>query len=82
MGKAGYFVNGFAVLMIVVFNTFFCFPYGLPTSVATMNYNCVILVGVVALASFWWLAVAMRRYEGPKITLEGMGTMRRTMSKV
>ena len=34
-----------------------------------MNYNSVILVGVVALTGIWWVAHGMRNYAGPKITL-------------
>lgn len=32
-----------------------------------MNYNSVILVGVVALTGFWWLVHATRHYPGPKV---------------
>jgi len=31
-----------------------------------MNYNSVILVGVVALTSFWWFVHAMKNYKGPE----------------
>ena len=32
-----------------------------------MNYNSVILVGVVALTAAWWLIHAVRHYPGPKV---------------
>jgi choline transport protein len=32
-----------------------------------MNYNSVILVGVVALTTAWWLLHATRHYPGPKV---------------
>lgn len=32
-----------------------------------MNYNSVILVGVVALTTFWWFVHATRKYQGPKL---------------
>lgn len=32
-----------------------------------MNYNSVILVGVVALTAAWWLIHARRNYPGPKV---------------
>lgn len=41
--------------------------YALPVSVPSMNYNSVILGGCFAIALFWWLAVAMRKYPGPKL---------------
>lgn len=32
-----------------------------------MNYNSVILVGVVALSFIWWVLHASRHYPGPKV---------------
>ena len=32
-----------------------------------MNYNSVILVGVVAVTTVWWFVHGVRRYPGPKI---------------
>lgn len=34
-----------------------------------MNYNSVILVGVVFLTTVWWLVHGVRYYKGPKLTL-------------
>ncbi|KAH8682461.1 putative choline transport protein [Xylariales sp. PMI_506] len=67
LGKFGYLVNGLAVLFIVVFNIFYCFPYGIPTTATAMNYNSVIIVGVFALSAVWWLLHAIRNYPGPKV---------------
>lgn len=67
MGKLGFAVNAIAVILILFFNIMYCFPYALPTTVATMNYNSVILVGVVALTTFWWFVYGNRKYEGPKL---------------
>ena len=67
MGKAGFVVNGLAVVFIIFFNILYCFPYALPTTVASMNYNSVILMGVVGLATIWWFGHATRNYSGPKI---------------
>lgn len=69
MGKAGMVVNILAVLFIILFNIMYCFPYALPTTVATMNYNSVILVGVVVIAAIWWFAYAARHYEQPKVAI-------------
>ena len=82
MGKAGYVINGLATLFIILFNIMFCFPYALPTTVASMNYNSVILVGVVSLISFWWLVHGLRKYPGPKLgSMYGIGDERR-LSKI
>jgi choline transport protein len=67
MGKAGFAINGIASLFIILFNIMFCFPYALPTTVASMNYNSVILVGVFAIIGFWWLVHGLRKYPGPKL---------------
>lgn len=67
MGSAGFLVNGLAVGFITLFNIMYCFPYALPTTVATMNYNSVILVGVIVIAAIWWFAYAQRHYEQPKV---------------
>jgi nitrogen fixation-related uncharacterized protein len=32
-----------------------------------MNYNSVILVGVVALTALWWAVHANKNYPGPKV---------------
>ena len=68
MGKAGFIVNGIACTLIVFFNIFFCFPYAYPVNpISLMNWNSVILVGVIVLTSFWWLVHGYRRYPGPKL---------------
>ena len=33
-----------------------------------MNYNSVILVGVVTLTSIWWMVHGIRNYPGPRLT--------------
>ncbi|KAF6220398.1 hypothetical protein HO133_002830 [Letharia lupina] len=67
MGSAGYAVNAIAVLLIVFFNIMFCFPYVYPTTESTMNYNSVILVGVLILTIAWWFIHARTKYPGPKL---------------
>ncbi|KAK3341355.1 amino acid permease-domain-containing protein [Lasiosphaeria hispida] len=67
LGKFGMPVNILAVLFITLFNIFYCFPYALPTTEETMNYNAVILAGVVALTGIWWVTHAVRHYPGPKV---------------
>lgn len=41
--------------------------FSIPTTVETMNYNSVILVGTVAITLIWWVAHATRHYPGPKV---------------
>ncbi|OHE91255.1 choline transporter [Colletotrichum orchidophilum] len=67
LGKAGYLINGLAVLFIVLFDILFCFPFVLPTTVATMNWSSVILVGTVAITGLWWAVHAVHHYPGPKV---------------
>lgn len=67
MGSAGYIVNALACVFVIFFNILFCFPYALPTTVASMNYNAVILAGVLFLTTLWWFVHATRKYEGPKL---------------
>ncbi|UQC88856.1 choline transporter [Colletotrichum lupini] len=59
LGKAGYIINGMAVLFIVLFDIMFCFP--------TMNWSAVILVGTVAITGLWWAVHAVHHYPGPKV---------------
>ncbi|KAI0126580.1 amino acid/polyamine transporter I [Xylariales sp. AK1849] len=67
LGKFGFVINGVAVLFITLFDILYCFPYVMPTDVDTMNYNSVIIVGVVALSAIWWFVHARRNYPGPKV---------------
>ncbi|KAJ9158538.1 Amino acid transporter [Coniochaeta hoffmannii] len=67
LGKYGYAINIIAVLFICLFNVLFCFPFSIPTTAEVMNYNSVILAGVVALTAFWWVVHANRNYPGPKV---------------
>jgi len=41
--------------------------YVVPTTAEIMNYNSVILVGIVALTGVWWLIHAREHYPGPKV---------------
>lgn len=67
MGKYGFVVNAVSCLLIVFFNIFFCFPYAYPVTIGLMNWNSVILVGVLVLTSFWWLVHGRQKYPGPKL---------------
>ncbi|KAF2400226.1 choline transport protein [Trichodelitschia bisporula] len=67
LGKWGFPIQAAAVLLIVFFNVMFCFPYAMPTSVSSMNYNSVILAGVLALTTVWWFIHGRTKYPGPKV---------------
>ncbi|KAJ6550172.1 choline transport protein [Mycena capillaripes] len=67
MGRAGFVVNTISVLLIVLTNVMFCFPYAMLVTVPTMNYNSVILVGCVALTAFWWVIHGRTQYPGPHL---------------
>ncbi|KAJ4393144.1 hypothetical protein N0V93_002351 [Gnomoniopsis smithogilvyi] len=67
LGKWGNAVNIAAVVLITFFNIFYCFPFSVPTTAEAMNYNSVILVGVIAVTAAWWFIHARRNYPGPKV---------------
>ncbi|KAK3985397.1 putative amino acid transporter [Cladorrhinum sp. PSN332] len=67
LGKFGMPVNILAVLFITMFDIFYCFPYTIPTNAEMMNYNSVILSGVVAITGAWWVLHARKHYPGPKV---------------
>ncbi|EED19525.1 amino acid transporter, putative [Talaromyces stipitatus ATCC 10500] len=69
LGKTTSTIVGWAaVILISFFNVFYCFPFSIPTTTASMNYNSVILVGVIALTSIWWMAHGVKHYPGPRLT--------------
>lgn len=79
LGNMGVAINGLAVLFIILFDIFFCFrkyschlhdvankpALALPFDATTMNYNSVILCGVVFITGVWWLIHATKHYPGP-----------------
>lgn len=67
MGKYGYFVNAVASLFIIFTNVIFCLPFFVPTTVQTMNYSSVILVGFLLLTGVWWIWHGRRNYPGPEL---------------
>lgn len=67
MGKYGSFVNAAASIFIVFTNVMFCLPFAMPTTVQTMNYNSVILVGFVVIAAGLWVGHGWKRYKGLRL---------------
>ncbi|OQE16166.1 hypothetical protein PENSTE_c025G04039 [Penicillium steckii] len=49
LGIIGYFCNGFSILWIVVLGVAVCMPPSLPVSIGTMNYICVVAIGLFAI---------------------------------
>jgi len=45
----------------------FVLAYAYPVTDNLMNWNSVILVGVVVLTSFWWAMHGIKKYPGPKL---------------
>ncbi|KAF5380234.1 hypothetical protein D9757_008214 [Collybiopsis confluens] len=65
----GPIINALAILLIVVTNVMYCFPYFLPVDdVSSMNYNSVILVGLGVFTSVWWIVYAKDKYSGPLVS--------------
>ncbi|KJR87473.1 choline transport protein [Sporothrix schenckii 1099-18] len=69
LGRFGFAVNLLAVLFIALFAVFFCFPPATPFDATTMNYNCVIIVGIVVLVAAWWFLHAAKHYELPHLKM-------------
>ena len=67
MGSAGFAINLSALAVILVLDVFFCFPALYTTTVSTMNYNSVILVGLALLITAWWLVHGRSNYPTPKV---------------
>lgn len=67
LGRMGVPINITAVAFITLFDILYCFPYLVPTTAESMNYNSVILVGTVTVTGIWWLIHARENYPGPKV---------------
>ncbi|KAI2815195.1 hypothetical protein CBS115989_7882 [Aspergillus niger] len=67
LGWAGYFCNGFAVVWIVIQGVLTCLPPDPEVTLGSMNYVCVILVGVFLVINLLWVAVGRKRFSGPDI---------------
>jgi len=65
LGKFGYFVNIVAILWVVLEIVIFAMPIFLPTTVDTMNYAAVILVGFTVISAVWYMIEGRYRYKGP-----------------
>ncbi|OOQ85476.1 putative choline transport protein [Penicillium brasilianum] len=82
-GPLGFFINGVAIVYILVSNVFFCLPYNRPPVTAkSMNYTSLVSYGMAILVVIWWFIGGKRSYKGPKLSgetqeaLEGLGRPR------
>lgn len=66
-----YVVSGIACAYILVFNVLYMFPYVYPTTVASMNYACVMSGGLTILLTIWYLWKRTHGYVGPRVILDG-----------
>ncbi|PWY89149.1 choline transporter [Aspergillus heteromorphus CBS 117.55] len=67
LGWLGYVCNGFVVMWIVVLGVFVCLPLSLPVAVESMNYTCVVLVGLWGVVVGLWFGMGKRGFRGPKV---------------
>ncbi|RFU28996.1 hypothetical protein B7463_g7338, partial [Scytalidium lignicola] len=67
LGRFGPAINLTAFVLVIFFSIMYCFPFSLPAETATMNYNSVILVGIVFLTTVWWFVHGRGKYTGPKL---------------
>ncbi|KAF9067726.1 choline transport protein [Rhodocollybia butyracea] len=60
-------INALAVLLIILTNIIYCFPYFLPADDVSVSYNSVILVGLSLLTWAWWFVHGRKRYPGTSV---------------
>ena len=65
-GASGFIMNGIACAYMIVFCIIFCFPYYLPTSAQTMNYNSLIFGGLTLFVTLWYFGGGRKGYKGPQ----------------
>ena len=69
LGKAGIWVNGFAVVYLVITTVFSFFPPVLPVTRGNMNYSSLVF-GAVVLGGLGYYGMRKRRvYLGPVVEI-------------
>ncbi|KAI4717885.1 hypothetical protein E4T48_05892 [Aureobasidium sp. EXF-10727] len=71
LGKYGYAVNTFSVVWMIISGIFLCFPTTNPTSLASMNYNSIVLVGLTLIVLAMWME-RRKKFNGPKIDWDAL----------
>ncbi|KXH67038.1 hypothetical protein CSAL01_06580 [Colletotrichum salicis] len=67
LGWFGYVCNVFSVLWIVILGVFICMPPTLPVTAGSMNYTCVVLVGLLGIVLVFWSIDGWKNFKGPNI---------------
>ncbi|KAK1145542.1 hypothetical protein N8T08_004100 [Aspergillus melleus] len=67
LGYIGWYCNIFSILWIIVLCVLICMPPNLPVELGSMNFVCVILVGVIVIINLLWAFVGRKGFEGPHI---------------
>lgn len=70
LGALGYVCNAFSIVWIVVLGVFVCMPPTLPVTTETMNYICVVTVGLFSIIMGLWFFEGRKKFEGPHIDWE------------
>lgn len=68
-GKAGPFINVFALIYTVWMIIFLPFPSTLPVTAANMNYCGPVMGAVLVVAFGLWYVRARKHWEGPNLTI-------------
>ncbi|KAJ5662903.1 amino acid transporter [Penicillium longicatenatum] len=67
----GTFCNWFSTLWVAFISVMFCFPTTNPTTVGSMNYVSVVLVGISAAIFALWCGGKRKTFVGPETIIEG-----------
>lgn len=66
----GAFVNGVAIVYMIIVFIFAFWPPALPVGPASMNYACLVFGGTVLLSIVWYIVYARKVYQGPVVEIE------------
>lgn len=77
LGRAGYMVNGVAVLWIVFSIALFCMPTAVPVTASSMNYASVVFASFASISFIWYIIYARKNFTGPPVPIveNGAGEM-------
>ncbi|PLB39140.1 putative GABA permease [Aspergillus candidus] len=68
----GRLCNAFSALWVPFITIIFCFPTSLPTTVSSMNYVSVVIIGISFLILVSWCGGKHKTFSGPKIVIQGL----------
>lgn len=77
----GWSVNSIAMVYMLIFGVFFCFPSVYPPTVDTMNWSSVILAGVVVFSSIGFVTWGRNSYVGPSGAVIGQRIGKATITE-